>query len=80
VQLKDLVKPIDQQTDDELLARLREIRHRREIIRPAARKHVERAETKASRGKVASTEKLLENLTDDERETLLAKLLEQEGP
>lgn len=78
MQLKDLVTPIDQQTDDELLARLREIRHRREVIRPAARKHIERAETKAARKTVAETEKLLANLSEAEREELMKKLLEQE--
>ena len=79
MQLKDLVKLIDQQTDDELLARLREIRHNREVIRPAARKRVERAETKTARKEAAGLNKLVENLSDAEREKLLAKLIEQEG-
>ena len=79
MQLKDIVKPIDQQTDDELLSRLREIRHRREVIRPAARKHIERAETKTARREAAGLNKLVENLSDAEREQLLAKLIEQEG-
>lgn len=79
MQLKDLVKPIDQQTDEELLERLRIVRHNREVIRPAAAKRAERSSTKAARKQAASTDKLLEELTDAEREQLLAKLLAQEG-
>jgi len=79
MQLKDLVKPIDQQTDEELLARLRIVRHNREVLRPAAMKRAERKDTKVSRAKATATEKLLDNLTEAEREQLLAKLLEQEN-
>lgn len=77
MQLKDLVTPIDKQTDDELLTRLREIRHRREVIRPAQRKRVERAETKTARREVAGLNKLVENLSDAEKEALVKKLMEQ---
>lgn len=78
MQLKDLVKPINEQTDDELMARLREIRHNREVIRPAARKRVERTEAKASRGKVSAIEKLLAGLSPQEQADLLAKLEAQQ--
>jgi len=74
VKITGLVKTIDQMSDAELMERIREIRHNRETVRPAAAKHVERAETKTSRKKVSSVEKLLEGLSDAERASLLAQL------
>lgn len=74
MKISGLVKTIDQMSDAELLERVRQIRHNRETIRPAAVKHIERAETKTSRKKVSSVEKLLEGLTDAERANLLAQL------
>ena len=74
MQLKDLVKPLDQMSDEELLARLREVRHNREVVRAARVKHVERAETKVSRGKVSAVEKLLAGLSETEKASLLAQL------
>lgn len=79
MQLADIVKPIDKMNDEELLAYLREVRHRREVIRPAAMKRAERATTKAARGKATSVDKQLASLSDAERELLIAKLLEQEN-
>jgi len=73
MQLDQLVKPLDEMTDEELVAYLREVRHRREVTRPAARKIVERAESKTSRGKMSAAEKLLVSLPPEE----LAKPLEQ---
>ena len=79
MQLKDLVRPLDSLSDDELMARLREVRHRRETIRPAAKKYVERAEVKAVRARTSSVDKLLENMTEAEREELIAKLSKEEA-
>ena len=78
MQLKDLVKPIDQLSDDELLDRLRTLRHKREVIRPAARKHVERAEVKVARKKVSELDKLVAGLSAADREALM-KQLEDKG-
>jgi len=79
MQLKDLVKPLDQMSNDELMERLRTVRHSRETIRPAARKHVERAEIKATRVKMGAMDKMLEGMSDSEREELLNQLKEQEA-
>jgi hypothetical protein len=76
MKLPDLVKPLDQLTDDELLERLRQARHNREVHRPAAKKLVERAEIKASRSRMSSMDKLLANLSDEDREALINKLEE----
>lgn len=77
MQIKDLIKPMSSMTDEELLERLRQVRHNREHVRPAARKHVERAEAKQSRAKVSNTDKLVAKLSDAEREALIKQL--QEG-
>lgn len=73
MQLKDLVKPISEMTDDELRERLRQIRHSREVVRPAAKKIVERAAMKVARKKVSVVDKLLESLSPEEIEQLLNK-------
>lgn len=72
LQLHQLVKTVDEMTEQELLEHLRQVRHRREVQRPAARKIVERAESKVSRKKMSAAEKLLSSLSPEE----IAKLLE----
>lgn len=74
MQLKDIVKPIDQMTDEELLEHLRQIRHRRSVERPAARAKVERAEKKESRGKLSKMDKMLAALSPEDRAKLIAEL------
>lgn len=74
MQIHDLIKPIDQQNDDELLERLRALRHNRETLRPAARKIVERAVKKTTKAKVTKAASLLDNLTEEQRLALIAKL------
>ncbi len=76
MQLKNLVKPIEQMTDDELLEQLRVVKSNREIVRSAVKKRTERVEKKASRGRVSATTKLLEGLSDEERAELIKKLEE----
>ena len=71
MQLGDLVKPIEEQTDEELKARLFELRHRREHERPAAKDRVKKAVKKESRKKVTAVEKLLAGLDPTELEALL---------
>ena len=77
MKIADLVKTVSSMTEDELVEHLRRIRHSRETVRPAAKRYIEKAETKASRGRVAGVEKLLAGLSEVEREELL-KQLEQE--
>ena len=74
MQLKDLVKPLDQQTDEELLERLRTVRHNREVARPVARKKAAKAEKKASISRVGTAEKLLAGLSEEEQLELLKQL------
>lgn len=78
MQLSDLTKSISQLTDEELLERLRTVRHNRSVVRPAARKHVERAEKRETRTKVASTDKLLQQLTPEQMAILIKQLKEEQ--
>lgn len=73
-QLKDITKPIDQLSDEELLEQLRVMRHKRDIIRPARVKHIERSETKVARKKVSGVEKLVAGLSAEDKARLLKEL------
>lgn len=78
MQLHDIIKPIEQQTDEELLERLRAIRHTRSVIRPAAAQRTKKAAIKKARGesKKAATkiDKLLDGLTPEQVQELLKQL------
>jgi len=74
MQLTDLIKPLDQLTDEELLARLNEVRHRRTVERPAAARRVAQVEKKETRVKVNAMDKLIADLSTEEREALLKQL------
>lgn len=74
MQLKDLVKPLDQLSDDELMERLRATRHNREVARPVARRKATTAAKKESRAKLGKMEKMLAGLSDAEIQTLLKQL------
>jgi hypothetical protein len=66
VQLKDLVKPIDQCTDEELQQRLQSIRHNRTVVRQAGKDHVRRAARVGQQSRVKKVEDLLKGLTPEQ--------------
>lgn len=72
--MSDLIKPIDQQSDEELLARLQQVRHNREVVRPAAVNIVAKVEKKASAKRTGAVGKLLEGMSPEEREALIKQL------
>lgn len=74
MKLADITKPIDLMTDDELIEKLRQVRHNRETIRPARAKIIEKAATKITRAKTKKTEDLFDKLTPEERAKLIAQL------
>lgn len=74
MQLLDLVKPIDQMTDDELKESLKALRHRRTVERPALAKHKAKAEKKEAAPKVAKVKNLLAGLSPEDMATLLKQL------
>lgn len=74
MKLPALVKTLDQMSDEELQERLRQIRHNRETVRPAAKKHVERSEAKTSRKRVSKVEDMLDALSPEDRAELIKQL------
>lgn len=77
MQLVDIVKPIEDQTDEELLERLRVIRNNRNTIRPAAKSHAKRAAKKGQLGRMSAVEKLLSGMSPEERAAIMAELGEE---
>lgn len=81
MKLSDLIKPIDQCTDEELLERLREIKHNRFVERPAVKareEKAERQERKKGARKAASIESMVEGMSEAQRLELI-KLLGGDG-
>lgn len=78
MKLVDLQKPLSEMTTEELLERVRQIRHNRFVERPAAKKRVDDAEKAEGRRetKKAGTkvDKLLAGMSTEQIEALLKKL------
>jgi hypothetical protein len=77
-QILDLVVPIESQTDEELRIRLDALRHRREVIRPSAKKHKADAVKKIKKEKSSkvtkAATKVLEGMSAAQIELLLAEM------
>lgn len=74
MQLQDLVKPIGEMTDEELGERLRALRHKRDVVRPAAKKHVERAVKKGTQARVTKVADMFGNMSEAEKAELIKAL------
>ncbi len=74
MQIRDLVKTIEESTDEELLERVRRMRRGREVERPVAAKKAERAEKKETVKKDKKTADILSKLTPEQIARILAKL------
>ena len=74
MQLDQLIKPIDQCTDEELLERLRKVRHNREVARPVAKAKAAKVEKKSSNKKVSALEKLLDSMSNEDKAKLIESL------
>lgn len=74
MQLHDLVKPIEEMSDEELRTRLIEIRHKREVVRPAAKKHVERAQKKGAVTRINKAADLFADMSEEEKAELIKAL------
>lgn len=74
MQLGDLVTPIETQSDEELKARLFDLRHRREHERPAMKDRVKKAAKKEGRKASSAAEKLLANLSPEDLAALMKEM------
>lgn len=75
MQTPDLIKTIDQCSDEELLERLRTVRHNREVARPVAARKTANVEKKATRKRVSSVDKVVETMSDDDKQKLIELLM-----
>jgi len=72
--IRGLIKPVEDMTDEELANRLYEIRKRQTIERPASKKRAKNVAKKESKKKMSAAEKILEELSTEELEQLLKEL------
>lgn len=74
MQMQDLIKPISDCTDEELMERLRAIRHNRTTVRPAGAARAKRAAKKGTQARVNKVENLLDALSPEQLLELMAQL------
>lgn len=74
MQLENLFKPIGDLTDEELKQRLQEIRHNRETVRPAAKAHAKRTESKGKTARFNKVESLLAGMSPEDIRQLLLEV------
>ena len=79
MQLIDLIKPMDQMTDEELIERLKQIRHNRTVERPAAKAREKKSEKKGATGRIQKATDLFDKLSPADKERLKAELLKELG-
>ena len=74
MQLSDLITPIESLSDEELRARLLDLRRRRETDRPKAVKAIKKEDKKEGRKKVTAAERLLAELTPEQLAILMVQI------
>ena len=74
MQLDDLVKPLSALSDEDLMERLRQIRHNRTVARPAAAARKTRESNKGRVTKIHKTQGILSGLSNEALAQLLAEL------
>lgn len=74
MKLENLFQPLKDLSDEELMARLQEIRQRRTVERPAAKARAKKADKVGRITKINKAQGLLAGLTKDEMIALVAKL------
>ena len=78
MKLGHLITSVSQLSDEELMERLRQVRHRREVARPVAAKKAERAVKKTSTKAAKAIDKSLDSMSPEEKQALLAALLSED--
>jgi acetyl-CoA carboxylase carboxyltransferase component len=76
MQMNDLIKPIEDMSNEELLESLRELRHRRTVIRPAREKKIKKAKEKGKTTRINKVADLFDSLSDADKAELLKALEE----
>lgn len=80
MQLHDLVKPLEELSDEELMEKIRRVRTNRTVERPAGKARAKRTAKKATTSKVKKvSNKLNIGAFSDEQRAQLIALLKAEG-
>lgn len=74
MQLTDLIKPLEDMTDDELRAHLSKIRHNRTKAKPATVNREKREAKKGATGRISKVDDLFGGLSDEEKAELIKQL------
>lgn len=74
MQMNDLIKPIEDMSDEELMESLRTLRHRRSVERPAAAKKVKKAKEKGKTTRINKTADMFAGLSASEKEEIIKAL------
>ncbi len=74
MQLSDLIKPLDDMTDDELREHLSKIRHSRTKAKPATVNREKRAAKKGATGRISKVDDLFGDMTPEEKAELIRQL------
>lgn len=74
MQLKDIVKTLDEMTEEELHEHLRKVRHRRTVERPVAKAREAKVAKKESNKRMTALDKLLASLSPEDQALLLQNL------
>ena len=74
MQLRDLVKRVEDMTDEELREHVRTLRHSRTVLRASHKKHKAKPAKQAAKKKENKLDNMLMDLTPEQRLALIAKL------
>jgi predicted Holliday junction resolvase-like endonuclease len=79
MQLQNLFKPLAELSEEELKARLQEIRHNREVVRPAKKARERRESNKGRVSKINKAQSLLSGLSKEQIAQLLMEFGGNDG-
>lgn len=74
MQLSDLLKPMDQMTNEELLERLKVIRHNRDTVRPAAKAREKKESKKGAVTRINKMDDLFDKMTPAQKAEFIKQL------
>jgi len=74
MRLEDLTKNLSNMTDDELREHVRQIRHNKNVVKPASAKRVAEVVKKESNQKASKVNKMLDSMSESEKRQLLLML------
>lgn len=78
MQMKDLIKPIHDMTDEELQDHLRTIRHKRTSVKKATTNRVARAAKKGATGRINKIDSIVSGMSEADKQQLILQLQQEQ--